>query len=106
MRGLPWLRDPLQVLLIYLSPSSSRYVHHHRAAGEIPVDSADQGYELVGVTLIEEKLIQHQLRRFGHIQRRPSEALVRRRVLERTNNVKRGWDRPKMTCDEAVKERS
>lgn len=30
----------------------------------------------VGVTLIEEKLVQHRLMWFGHIQRRPAEALV------------------------------
>jgi hypothetical protein len=31
----------------------------------------------VGVALTEEKLVQHQLKWFGHIQRRPPEALVR-----------------------------
>ena len=43
----------------------------------------------VGVAPIEEKLTQHQLRWFGHFQRRPPEALVRNGVLERVDNVKR-----------------
>lgn len=34
-----------------------------------------------GVTPIEEKLVQHQLRWFGHIQRRPAEAPVNSGVL-------------------------
>jgi hypothetical protein len=57
------------------------------------------------VTPIEKKLIQHRLRWFGHVQRRPPKASVRRGVLERTDIVKRerGRDRPKMTWDKAVK---
>jgi hypothetical protein len=51
----------------------------------------------IGVAPIEKKLIQNQLRWFGHIQRRPTETLVRRGVLERVNNGKRGRDRPKIT---------
>ena len=39
----------------------------------------------VGVAPIEEKLTQHRLRWFGHVQRRPPEALVRNGVLEREN---------------------
>ena len=57
----------------------------------------------VGVAPIEEKLTQHRLRWFGHIQRRPPEAPVRIGVLERVDNVKRGRGRPKLTCDESVK---
>ena len=47
------------------------------------------------MALIEEKLIQHRLRWFGHVQRRPPEAPVRNGVLERVDNVK--------TWDESVK---
>ena len=43
----------------------------------------------VGVAPIEEKLIQHRLSWFGHVQRRPPEALVRIGVLEQVDNVKR-----------------
>jgi hypothetical protein len=57
----------------------------------------------VGVAPIEEKLIQHRLRWFGHVQRRPPEAPMRSGVLKRTNNVKSSRGRPKLTWDESVK---
>ena len=57
----------------------------------------------VGVAQIEEKLTQHRLRWFGHVQRRPPEAPVRNGVLEWVDNVKRGRGRPKLTWDESVK---
>ncbi len=44
----------------------------------------------VGVVPIEEKLIQHRLRWFVHVQRRPPEAPVRSGVLKRVVNVKSG----------------
>ncbi|CAL5035979.1 unnamed protein product [Urochloa decumbens] len=44
----------------------------------------------VGVAPIEEKLVQHRLRWFGHVQRRPPGAPVRSGVLKRADNVKRG----------------
>ncbi|PUZ50631.1 hypothetical protein GQ55_6G073300 [Panicum hallii var. hallii] len=55
----------------------------------------------VGVAPIEEKLIQHRLRWFGHVQRRPPEAPVHSGVLKRSDNVKRG--RPRLTWDATVK---
>jgi hypothetical protein len=55
------------------------------------------------VAPIEEKLIQHRLRWFGHVQRRPYEASVRSGVLERFVNIRRGRGRPKLTWDDAVK---
>ncbi|GER55389.1 F-box protein At1g55000 [Striga asiatica] len=45
----------------------------------------------VGVAPIEEKLVQHRLRWFGHVQRRPPDAPVRRGVLQRV-------DDPTPTC--------
>jgi hypothetical protein len=57
----------------------------------------------LGVTPIEEKLVQHRLMWFGHVQRRPSEAPVRREVLSRDSNVRRGRGRPKLTWEEAIK---
>ncbi|PUZ44177.1 hypothetical protein GQ55_8G069400 [Panicum hallii var. hallii] len=57
----------------------------------------------VGVAPIEEKLIQHRLRWFGHVQRRPPEAPMRSGVLKRGDNVKRGRGRPRLTWDETVK---
>ena len=43
----------------------------------------------VGVAPIEEKLTQHRLRWFGHVQRRPPETPVRNGVFEQVDNVKR-----------------
>jgi hypothetical protein len=57
----------------------------------------------VGVAPIEEKLIQHRLRWFKHVQRRPPKASVRSGVLKRADNVKSGRGRPKLTWDESVK---
>ena len=52
---------------------------------------------------IEEKLTQHRLRWFGHVQRRPSEAPERSGVLKRVDKVKRGRGRPKLNWGESVK---
>ena len=57
----------------------------------------------VGVAPIEEKLVQHRLRWFGHIQRRPPEAPVHSGRLKRAENVKRGRGRPNLTWEESVK---
>ncbi|KAJ4809245.1 hypothetical protein LUZ62_021811 [Rhynchospora pubera] len=59
--------------------------------------------DMVGVTPIEEKLIQHRLRWFGHIQRRPPEAPVRIGILNHFENTRRGRGRPRLTWEEAVK---
>jgi hypothetical protein len=64
----------------------------------------EQIRDRVGVAPIEEKLIQHRLTWFGHVQRRPPEAPVRSEVLKRGDNVKRGRGRPRLTWDETVKE--
>ena len=55
------------------------------------------------MSLIEEKLTQHRLRWFGHVQRMPPEVPVRNGVLVRVDNVKMGKGRPKLTWDELVK---
>jgi hypothetical protein len=59
--------------------------------------------ERLGVALVEEKLVQHHLRWFGHIQRRPAEAPICNGVIRRTGNKKRGRGRPKLTWEESVK---
>jgi hypothetical protein len=57
----------------------------------------------VGVTPIEEKLVQHWLRWFGYVQRRPPETPVRSWMLDRVGSVRRDRGRPKLTWDESVK---
>ncbi|KAE8773346.1 hypothetical protein D1007_54495 [Hordeum vulgare] len=59
--------------------------------------------ERLAVAPIEEKLVQHRLRWFGHIQRRPSEAPVHSGRIKRAENVKRGRGRPNLTWEESVK---
>ena len=44
--------------------------------------------ERVGMAPIEEKLTQHRLRWFGHIQRRPPEVQVRSEVLKRVDKIR------------------
>jgi hypothetical protein len=55
------------------------------------------------VAPIQEKLVQHHLWWFGHIQRRPHEASVRSGILSRPENTRRGRGRPKLTWEEAIK---
>ena len=57
----------------------------------------------VGVAPIEEKLIQHRLKWFGHIQQRPPDASVCSGVLKRVDNVKRGRGRPNLAWEESAK---
>jgi hypothetical protein len=52
---------------------------------------------------VEEKLVQHRLRWFGHIQRRPAKTPVCNGVIRRTGNEKRGRGRPNLTWEEFVK---
>ena len=59
--------------------------------------------ERVGVAPIEEKLVQHRLRWFGHLQRRPLEAPVRSGIISRFESTRRGRGRPRLTWEEVVK---
>jgi hypothetical protein len=45
--------------------------------------------ETLGVAPVE-KLVQHRLRWFGHIQRRPADAPIHNGVIRRTGNKMRG----------------
>jgi hypothetical protein len=47
--------------------------------------------------------VQHRLRCFGHIQRRPAEAPVHSGVIRRSGNEKRDRGRPNLTLEESVK---
>jgi hypothetical protein len=55
------------------------------------------------VALIQEKLAQHHLGWFGHIQRRNLEASVHSDVLNRPKNTKRDKSRSKLTWEEVIK---
>jgi hypothetical protein len=59
--------------------------------------------ERLGVAPVEEKLVQHRLRWFGHIQRRPAEAPVRNGVIRWSSNEKRGRGRSNLIWEEFVK---
>jgi hypothetical protein len=54
------------------------------------------------VAPVEEKLAQHRLRWFGHIQQRLAEAPVRSGVIRRTGN-ERGRGRSNLTREQSVK---
>jgi hypothetical protein len=43
----------------------------------------------IGVTLIQEKLVQHRLPQFGHIQQRPPEAPICSDILSHPENTKK-----------------
>jgi hypothetical protein len=60
-------------------------------------------HERLGMAPVEEKLMQHRLRWFGHMQRRPAEAPIRNGVIRRTGNKKRGRGQSNLTCEESVK---
>jgi hypothetical protein len=58
--------------------------------------------ERLGVAPVE-KLVQHRLRWFGHIQRRSMEAPVRSGIIRRSTNEKRGRGRSNLIWKESVK---
>jgi hypothetical protein len=55
------------------------------------------------VAPVEEKLMQHCLRWFGHMQYRPAEAPIRNGVIRRTGNKKRVRGRSNLTWKKSVK---
>ena len=58
--------------------------------------------EWVGVAPIEDKLRENRLRWFGHIQRRPTEAVVKRRDVVTVDGSVRGQRWPKLTLVSVV----
>jgi hypothetical protein len=60
-------------------------------------------HERLEVASVEKKLVQHRLRRFRHMQRRPAEAPIRNGVIRRTGNKKRDRRRPNLTWEESAK---
>jgi hypothetical protein len=59
--------------------------------------------ERLGAVPVEEKLVQHRLRWFEHVQRKPAEAPVRSGVISWAGNGKRGRGKPNLTWEESVK---
>jgi hypothetical protein len=59
--------------------------------------------ERLVVTQVEEKLVQHRLRWFEHIQRRSANAPIRNRVIRRTSNKKISIWRSNLIWEESVK---
>jgi hypothetical protein len=57
----------------------------------------------LGITPIQEKLVQHHLRWFDHIQRRSPEAPIRSGILSRPEKIRRERDRLKLTWEETIK---
>ena len=58
----------------------------------------------IGVAPIEAKMVETRLRWFGHVQRRPVEAPVRRVDCMSFSPVRRGRGRPKRTLGELIKQ--
>jgi hypothetical protein len=55
------------------------------------------------VASVEKKLVQHHLRWFRHMQRRPAEAPIHNGVIRRIDNKKRGREQPNLTWEEFMK---
>jgi hypothetical protein len=66
-----------------------RWIYDHTRRDRVRNDDIR---ERLGVAPVEEKLVQHHLRWFRHMQRRPTEAPIRNGVIRRTGNKKRGRD--------------
>ena len=59
--------------------------------------------KIIEVAPIEEKMRENRLRWFGHIQRRPTNAPVRKSDAIHIEGNARGRERPKLTCVEIIK---
>jgi hypothetical protein len=77
-----------------------RWICGHTRRDRVQNDDIHEG---LGVAPVEEKLMQHHLRWFGHMQRRPTETPIRNGVIRQTDNKKRDRGRPNLTWEESVK---
>jgi len=77
-----------------------RWIYGHTRRDQVRNDDIR---DRLGVAPMKEKLVQHRLRWFGHIQRRPLETPVRSGILSHDSNVKRGRGRSKLTWIETIK---
>ena len=72
-----------------------RWIYGHTRMDRIRNDDIrDRRLE---VAPIEEKLVQHRLRWFVHVQKRPPETPVHCGVLSQANNMSRDRERPELT---------
>jgi hypothetical protein len=77
-----------------------RWIYGHIRRDRI---RSDDILDRLGVAPVEEKLVQHRLRWFGHMQWRPTEAPIRNGVIRQTGNKKRGRGRPNLIWEKFVK---
>ena len=70
-----------------------RWIYGHTRMDRVRNDDIRDRLE---VAPIEEKFVQHRLRWFDHVQRRPPEAPVHCAVLSQANNMRIGRGRPKL----------
>ena len=59
--------------------------------------------ERVGVVPIVEKLVENRFRCFGHVERRPVEAVIRKVDQMEESQVKRGKGRPRKTIRKVIR---
>jgi hypothetical protein len=78
-----------------------RWIHGHSRRDRVRNDNI-RGR--LGVAPIDEKLVQHWLRWFGHVQWRPPEAPMRSVILRHDINGKRGRGRPKLSWEESKRQ--
>jgi hypothetical protein len=70
-----------------------RWIYGDIRSGQVRNDDV---CDRLGVAPFEEKLAQHRLRCFGHIQRKPQVTPMRSRILRCENNRKRNKRNPKL----------
>jgi hypothetical protein len=63
----------------------------------------DDIHDKHGVALIQEKLVQHRLRWFSHVQRMPLKTLVRSGIISHPKNIIRERCRPRLTWKKIIK---
>jgi hypothetical protein len=71
-----------------------RWIYAHTRRDRVRNDDIR---ERLGVAPVEEKLVQHRLRWFGHMQRMSVEAQICNGVIRRTGNKKRDRCQPNLT---------
>jgi hypothetical protein len=99
-----FFRSCIRNTLILARPSPLEMRMLRWIYGHIRLDQVrnDDIRDRLWVAPIEEKFIEHRLRWFGHVHRRP-ETPVHRGIIRRDNNVKRVKGRPNLTWEEAIK---